>query len=178
MRTNLPRPRAFRAAIRRPPFRRSMRPVLEALESRIVPSMLDHSAGFANHGDLVNNGSASFTGSVARLTDGGSFEAGSILTNARFNIAQFTTQFTFVQAMGTDPTGGGLTFIIEADPRGPAALGPASSGLGYGPDTPGEPPGITNSVAIKFDLYDNFGEGNSSTASSPGAGRRRCVNLG
>lgn len=34
---------------------------------------------------------------------------------------------------------------------------------GYGPDTPGNPPGIPNSVAIKFDLSDNSGEGYDST---------------
>jgi hypothetical protein len=35
--------------------------------------------------------------------------------------------------------------------------------LGYGPDAPGDPVGITNSMCIKFDLYDNAGEGNDST---------------
>jgi hypothetical protein len=87
-----------------------VRPGLEELETRIVPSMIDHSAGFANHGDLSSNGAALFTGSAARLTDGGTFEAGTIFTTARFDITQFATQFTVVQAMGTDPTGGGLTF--------------------------------------------------------------------
>ena len=45
----------------------------------------------------------------------------------------------------------------------PTALGPAGGGLGYGPDSPGLPPGIGNSVAIKFDLYNNAGEGINST---------------
>jgi hypothetical protein len=35
--------------------------------------------------------------------------------------------------------------------------------LGYGPDTPTGTGGIPNSVAIKFDLYSNAGEGNDST---------------
>ena len=52
----------------------------------------------------------------------------------------------------TRPTGGwgdGLTFVLQnADPR---AVGAAGGGLGY--------QGITDSVAVKFDLVDNAGEG-------------------
>lgn len=145
----------------RQPFRRIFRPMVECLEARLVPSVIDHLAGFDNHSDLRSNGSASFTGSVARLTDGGMLEASSVFTTTRVNITQFTVGFTFVQAMGTDPIGGGFTFTIQNDPRGSAALGAAGSGLGYGPDTPGKSPGITNSVAVKFDLHDNFETGAS-----------------
>jgi hypothetical protein len=42
-------------------------------------------------------------------------------------------------------------------------LGPTGGGLGYGPDTPGGTPGISNSVAVKYDLYNNAGEGTDST---------------
>ena len=56
-------------ASRRLPFRRTFRPLVEMLESRVVPSNIDHSMGFADHSDLANNGSAMFTGTVARLTD-------------------------------------------------------------------------------------------------------------
>ena len=31
---------------------------------------IDHSGGFASHGDLTNNGSATYSGSVAELTTG------------------------------------------------------------------------------------------------------------
>jgi hypothetical protein len=37
--------------------------------------------------------------------------------------------------------------------------------LGYGPDSPTGPAGITKSVAVKFDLYNNAGEGVDSTGS-------------
>src|SRR5439155_6105099 len=46
---------------------------------------------------------------------------------------------------------------------GPTALGPAGGGLGYGSDFVGGPTSLTRSVAIKFDLYDNSGEGTNST---------------
>jgi len=42
-------------------------------------------------------------------------------------------------------------------------VGPSGGGLGYGPDAPGGTPGISNSVAVKFDLYNNSGEGADST---------------
>ncbi|MGA8877966.1 MAG: hypothetical protein WB555_20670, partial [Candidatus Korobacteraceae bacterium] len=41
--------------------------------------------------------------------------------------------------------------------------GPAGAGLGYGASSPGGSPGIPNSIAIKFDLYNGFGEGSDST---------------
>ena len=47
----------------------------------------------------------------------------------------------------------GLTFVIQN--AGPSALGGDGLQLGYG--------GITKSVAIKFDLYNNNGEGEDST---------------
>jgi hypothetical protein len=55
----------------------------------------------------------------------------------------------------------GLTFIIQSN--SPTALGPTGGGLAYGPDTPGSSGGIPNSIAVKFDLFSNAGEGNDST---------------
>jgi hypothetical protein len=52
---------------------------------------------------------------------------------------------------------------FDAASSGPTALGPAGGGLGYGPDQPGGSGGINNSVAVKFDLFDNAGEGFNST---------------
>ena len=46
---------------------------------------------------------------------------------------------------------------------GTSALGPGGAGLGYGAPSPGGNGGIPNSVALKFDLYNNYGEGIDST---------------
>ena len=50
-----------------------------------------------------------------------------------------------------------MTFTIQN--AGVGALGPGGAGLGYGATSPSGAPGIDTSVAIKFDIYSNFGEG-------------------
>jgi hypothetical protein len=124
------------------------------------PVTVDHSAGFALHGDLTANGNAGFTGTVAELTDGGFFERGSVFTTARVGVTHFTTTFTLRMHDGTTPLADGLTFVIQGN--NPQALGGFAGGIGYGDDGFGDP-GIPNSIAITFDNTDNFGEGPDST---------------
>jgi hypothetical protein len=128
------------------------------------PVVIDHSSGFASHSDLTANGSATFINGMAQLTDGGSSEAGTIFSDQKTDIRNFTTTFTFQFTDGTSPTADGMTFIIQ--PSSPTAIGGTGGGLGYGPDhyvSAGGAVGITPSVAIKFDLYSNEGEGVDST---------------
>src|SRR5262249_54698377 len=84
---------------------------------------------------------------VARITDGGNGEAGSVFTKTKVPDNSFTTTFTLrdqaVNAGGADS----LSFVLQNDPRGAAALGNGGGGGGY--------QGITNSIAIKFDLWTN-----------------------
>jgi hypothetical protein len=98
---------------------------------------------------------------VARLTDGGGGEAGSVFTTSRVNVSSFTTTFTFRMHDGTSPMADGMAFVLQAS--SPSALGGTGGGLGYGSDHVGGPQGIPNSVAIKFDLFSNAGEGVDST---------------
>lgn len=125
------------------------------------PTVIDHSGGFASHSDLTNNGTANYVGSVARLTTGGGGQAGSIFSNARVPIRSFSTTFQIQMVPGSNPMADGMTFTIQGN--NPTALGPSGGGLGYGPDHRGPERGIRNSVAIKFDLYSNEGEGINST---------------
>jgi fibronectin type 3 domain-containing protein len=121
--------------------------------------ILDFSTGFAGStSKLTYNGSAKLNGTSAELTDGGANEAGSVFSTNAVDITKFSTNFTLQLA---NANGGGFTFTIQGD--GPTALGPSDGGLGYGPNAPGGTPGIPNSVAVKFDLYDNAGEGSDST---------------
>ena len=54
-----------------------------------------------------------------------------------------------------------MTFTIQN--AGLTAKGPGGGGLGYGTASPGGNGGIPTSIAIKFDLYNNYGEGVDST---------------
>ena len=113
-----------------------------------------YASGFANSsGSLVVNGNAKILGSVLQLTNGTAGQVSSVFTNTKIDITSFTSQFSF-QLLNAN--GDGFTFTIQG--LAAAALGPGGGGLGYG-----GPGGIPNSLAIKFDLYSNAGEGNDST---------------
>ena len=113
---------------------------------------LNFSDGFLQASQTVGvTGNAGFIDNRLRLTDGGLGERGSAFYSTPVNVQSFTTEFTF-EAL--DPEADGLTFTIQN--AGPAGIiGSGASGLGY--------TGILNSAAIKFDLYDNAGEGTNST---------------
>ena len=101
-------------------------------------------------GGLQINGSGSVVGGLLQLTDGGLSQATSVFSQSPVNIQTFTTTFNF-QLL--DPKADGFTFAIQN--AGPTALGSNGSGLGYW--------GIPTSLAIKFDIYNNQGEGTDST---------------
>jgi hypothetical protein len=114
-------------------------------------------AGFSA-GAMALNGSANLSGTRLRLTDGGGSEAAAAWYNSLVNIQQFTTNFSFQLTPGSS-TADGFTFAIQANST--AALGPSGGALGFG----NGPGGALSqkSVAIKFDLYNNAGEGVTST---------------
>jgi hypothetical protein len=107
--------------------------------------------GFTDaQGPMQFNGSTDLDDFRLQLTNGGTFEAGSAFYATRVNVQAFTTDFTFQLS---NPLADGMTFTIQN--VGPGALGLVGGSLGY--------QGITKSVAIKLDLYNNAGEGPNST---------------
>ncbi len=118
---------------------------------QVVPT-IDFSQGFGQaQGELQLNGSASLAGTALELTNGGLHEANSAFYPSPVNVQSFTTDFTFQL---TNPAADGFTFTIQN--VGPGALGADGGSLGYA--------GIGQSVAIKFDLFQNAGDpSNSST---------------
>ena len=113
------------------------------------PPLPSYAAGFAP-GSMTLNGGATYSGSQLVLTDGNPNEARSAFFTSRLNVQQFVTNFQFQL---TNTIGDGFTFAIQG--VGPAAVGMQGSGLGYS--------GIPTSMAVKFDLYSNVGEGADST---------------
>jgi len=125
-------------------------------------SAISFGSGFSSSAGLQFNGGATTSGTRLRVTDGGGYEARSVFWTTPVNVQSFTTDFTFQQAPGSNPTGDGLAFVLQN--VSPTALGPYGGGLGYGPGAAGQTGGgIGDSIAIKFDLYDNSGEGVNST---------------
>jgi len=110
-------------------------------------------------GALVLNGNAQLNGSVLELTDGAMDENSSAWYATRVNVQSFVNDFTFQVTPGI--TADGFTFALQANNT--AAIGVGGGGLGYGPVLVGDPGGIPKSLAIKFDLYNNLGEGINST---------------
>lgn len=106
-------------------------------------------AGFSG-GGMTLNGSAAYSGTRLRLTNGGTHQAGSGFLNTSVNIQKFTTDFSFQLA---SPSADGFAFVLQNS--GTTALGASGGELGY--------TGIGNSIAVKFDLYNNGGEGINST---------------
>jgi hypothetical protein len=117
---------------------------------------INYGLGFANATGLQFNGSTGLDDSRLQLTNGGANEAGSAFYTTPVNIQGFTTDFT-IQV--SDAIADGMTFTIENAAAGASSLGLSGGNLGYG----GGAKGIGNSVAIKFDIYSNSGEGTDST---------------
>jgi hypothetical protein len=116
-----------------------------------IPNV-NYTPAFSSTG-LALNGVAALSGTRLRLTNGGIKEAGSAFFTTPLNVRSFNTNFTFQL---TNPKGDGIAFVIQN--AGTTALGPLGGGLGYGGTG-----GIPSSVAVKFDLYNNSGEGTNST---------------
>ena len=117
---------------------------------------LNYSSGFAAAQGLTLNGSAINVNNQLELTTGGSFQAGSVFASQPVNVQSFVMDFSFALASAKAD---GFTFTIQN--VGPTALGSAGFDLGYGGQSPS--PGISKSVAVKFDIYNNSGEGTDST---------------
>jgi hypothetical protein len=113
-------------------------------------SVINFDKGFAGASGLQLNGSSAISGSRLRLTDGGNFEAASVFYETPVSVQSFVTDFTFQL---TDPNADGITFTLQN--KSPSALGDFGEALGYAP--------TGASVAVKFDLHNNAGEGINST---------------
>jgi hypothetical protein len=130
-------------------------PVVTALYT-IGPNFTTGFAAAAS--SMTFNGSTDLDDTRLQLTNGGQNEAGSAFFNVPQNIQSFVTDFAIQLS---NPAGDGMTFTIQN--VGPTALGLSGGGLGYGPPLPGGTGGISKSAAIKFDLFNNDGEGGNST---------------
>jgi Chitobiase/beta-hexosaminidase C-terminal domain/Legume lectin domain len=116
-------------------------------------STINFGSGFSSTAGLTLNGSTLATNDTRlQLTNGLLDESGSLFWSQPIGIQSFTTDFEF-QLSNAVGGADGFTFTIQNDSA--TVLGGTSGALGYA--------GIDKSVAIKFDFYNNAGEGDDST---------------
>jgi hypothetical protein len=105
---------------------------------------------FSNTNGLTFNGSADTTnttdGRVLRVMPSEYWGNGSVFSSTQVNADRFSTFFTFrfTECDGAGGGADGFTFVIQSIS---ASLGGLGGGLGYD--------GVTNSVGVEFDIYDN-----------------------
>ncbi len=115
-----------------------------------TPPVVNYPSGFTSSTGFNFVGGASLVGQTLEVTSSSSSEARAIWYTTPVNVQSFTTDFNFQE---TSATADGFTFTIQN--VGTAAIGGNGGNLGY--------QGIGSSVAVKFDLYSNAGEGSDST---------------
>jgi hypothetical protein len=118
-----------------------------------TPPAVNDPNGFPSAAGFTLVGGATVTGGALQLTDGNTFEARAVWNSTPVNIQSFTTDFTFQITPASPNASDGMTFTIQN--MGPNAVGGIGGALGY--------QSITPSVAVKFDLFNNNGEGVNST---------------
>ena len=123
---------------------------IDAIDIEQVLPSVNLASGFSGVKGIAKKGSAHVTDESLRLTNGHRNQAGSAFTKAKLNVASFSTAFDFQLA---NASADGFAFVLQG--VGPHQRGARGDGLGYA--------GINDSIAVKFDLFDNNGEGNDST---------------
>ena len=117
--------------------------------ARADVTLLDFSSGFSGSSSSLNfNGNAVQTGSVARLTNGGSGQIGTFWSTTQVEVRNFEIAFSF-QLDGVTGFADGVTFSLQRS--GDTILGCGGGCLGYGQ--------IGNSIAIKFDTHPHSTNG-------------------
>jgi hypothetical protein len=94
------------------------------------------------------NTTPTLTNDLLTLTDNGANEAASAFYNYPQYIEGFDASFTYTPSGAL--TGDGVTFCVQNDPLGPAAIGASDTNLGYGDI-------ITNSVAFELNIESSAG---------------------
>ena len=123
-------------------------PVSQSFTIAPAASLLFNFTSF-NGASVSTSGSAA-VGAQLTLVNGAALQAGSAYYANPVGVQNFNTNFTFVMQ---NPEADGMVFVIQN--AGPNALGVDGGGLGFS--------GLAASIGVKFDIYDNSGEGVSST---------------
>jgi hypothetical protein len=154
------------SSLTRPRSPRGLRPSLERLEDRTVPTAFNYKT-FSDIEGLTLNGNAAQVGDKLRLVPGDFGQVGSAFFNQSVQTAKsFSTRFEVKMSGGSAPFADGMVFMFQNDPRGLNSLAGAGGFLGYdgfGDESPtansvgvnGFPPPIEPSVGVELDIFTN-----------------------
>jgi autotransporter-associated beta strand protein len=126
-------------------------PTLQILPSPVGPVGF----GYAGHaGWTLTTGDANTPASVSpsnvlTLTTATNGENRSAFYDTPVSFSNFTANFIYQSGTKGVNAGDGIMFVLQNSPSGPSALGPNGATDAYG--------GITNSVAVGWELYTNQG---------------------
>lgn len=112
--------------------------------------VIDYTAGFQGATDLRLNGTARIASKALVLTDGSKWQVASVFTTPTISTHSFKSHFVlrFINAEAD-----GVMFCLQ--PGDPASLGVGGLSMGF--------KGIPRGFGLKFDIYNNAGEGESCT---------------
>jgi len=113
---------------------------------------IEYPKGFSINPNLQLNHGASIASAALNLTHGLMNENTSAFAKPRIPLSVFASEFHFRFLKPLATSADGITFTVQANSAN--ALGGPSAGLGYS--------GILHSMALKFDLHNNAGEGANS----------------
>ena len=121
--------------------------------------LLDYSGGFAPPATpLTLVGSTAVAGTHLRITPAVGNKNGAAWSPNKVSVGCFTTTFSFQL---TTAVADGFCFVMQN--QSPTAMGAVGMDMGYG--------GLTHSLCVKFDIYNNSGEGTNSTGVFTGGTR-------
>jgi hypothetical protein len=98
------------------------------------------------------NGTATLGGTSIVLTQDTGNQGGSAMYETKFSSANdfHVNMYVKISTASSSTPADGMAFVMHNDPRGVTALGSFGGGIGY--------QGITNSVTVEFDTYQNGGD--------------------
>jgi hypothetical protein len=109
---------------------------------------------------LTLNGNAAAVAPALRVTPSATGQKGSVFANAPVGVnGSFDTSFAFQITSLVSGGADGMTFVIQNDPRGTAAIGDGGTELGYGHETINPPTNaINNSLVVEIDTWLSTGD--------------------
>lgn len=108
--------------------------------------------------DAITAGVPNITGGILNLTTAANSQATSAFFNTAQTVTNFTASFTYDFLNGSGNPADGFAFVLQNS--GLSALGGGGGAVGY--------EGITSSVALKFNIYNDDGMGFGSGGVTPG----------